>query len=157
MVKCKSTTRFPSLEVPVILTQTDTTVGFLSQNANKLYEIKERKPTKQFIKVYDSFKSFKSSTCRVPKNKRNLVRRSKKTTFVINNSSFRVSSSVLSSQILNNLSWVYSTSANKSQEKFNREFCEDKADIIIEDIDGLKENRSSSLIKLNHKKRIKLR
>ena len=143
--------------MPVILTQTDTTVGFVSKDANKLSEIKQRETTKPFIKVYNSFKSLKSSTCRVANNKKNLVRRSKKTTFIINNKSFRVSSSSLNSQILNNLSWVYSTSANKSQENFSREFCEDKADIIIENIDGLKENISSTLIKLNHKKRIKLR
>jgi len=157
MVKCKSTTRFSSLEVPVILTQTDTTVGFLSQNAQKLYEIKERKPTKPFIKVYNSFSSLNCSTCRVPKKQRSLVRRSKKTTFIVDNKSFRVSPPSLNSQVLKNLSWVYSTSANKSQEKFNREFCEDKADIIIQNIDGLKENKSSTLIKLNHKKRKKLR
>jgi tRNA A37 threonylcarbamoyladenosine synthetase subunit TsaC/SUA5/YrdC len=36
----------------VILTQTDTTVGFLSQDALKLYEIKSRNTTKPFIKVF---------------------------------------------------------------------------------------------------------
>ena len=141
----------------IILTQTDTTVGFVSQDSNKLYEIKQRETTKSFIKVYNKFKYLNSSTCRVPNSQKNLVRRSKKTTFIINNKSFRVSSSSLNSQILNNLSWLYSTSANKSQENFSREFCEDKADIIIENIDGLKENKSSTLIKLNHKKRKRLR
>jgi len=157
MVKCKSTTRFSSLEVPVILTQTDTTVGFLSQNKQKLYKIKERKPTKPFIKVYNSFRSLNSSTCRVPKNIRNLVRRSKKTTFIIKEKSFRVSSIALNSQILNNITWIYSTSANKSKEKFSLDFCEDKADIIIQDINGLQEKKSSTLIKLNYKKKVKLR
>jgi len=141
----------------VILTQTDTTVGFVSKNHKKLSEIKERESTKYFIKVYSSFKSLNSSTCRVPPNQKNIVRRSKKTTFIINNKSFRVSTQTTDSQILNNLQWVYSTSANKSQEKFSREFCELKADIIVENIDGLKENKSSTLIKLNHKKRKKLR
>ena len=157
MVKCKSTTRFSSVKVSIILTQTDTTVGFLSQNAKKLYEIKERKPTKPFIQVYNNFKKLNTSTCRVPNEHKNLVRRSKKTTFIIKGNSFRVSSSSLDSQILKNLDWVYSTSANKSQENFCREFCEDKADIIIENNNRLKENVSSKLIKLNYKRRKKLR
>ena len=52
MVRRKSITRFSKIEMPVILTQTDTTVGFLSQNEKKLYEIKSRETTKPFIKVY---------------------------------------------------------------------------------------------------------
>jgi len=157
MVRCKSTTRFSSVKVSVILTQTDTTVGFLSQNAKKLYEIKERKPSKIFIQVYNNFKTLKASTCRVPKEHRNLLRRCKKTTFIVKGKSFRVSPSSLYSQIFKNLDWVYSTSANKSQENFSRDFCEDKADIIIENNSRLKENKSSKLIKLNHIKRKRLR
>lgn len=156
MVKRKSTTRFSSLEVPIILTQTDTTVGFLSEDADALYEIKERSTKKQFIKVYLDFKSL-SSTCRVPNSKKNLIRRSKKTTFIVKNKSFRVAQNSLDSQILRDTTSCYSTSANKSKEKFSREFCEDKADIIIENIDGLRENTSSILIKLNHIKRKRLR
>ena len=157
MDKCKSTTRLSSLKLPVILTQTDTTVGFLSQNTQKLYEIKSRKSTKPFIKVYNDFKSFLAYGNRVPKDKKNLVRRSTKTTFIVKNRAFRVSHSSLSSQILKDSSWLYSTSANKSKESFNREFCETKADIIIEDINGLTEKSSSTLIKINNIKKRKIR
>ena len=157
MVKRKSTTRLSSLKLPVILTQTDTTVGFLSQNTQKLYEIKSRKSTKPFIKVYNDFKSFLAYGNRVPKDKKNLVRRSTKTTFIVKNRAFRVSHSSLSSQILKDSSWLYSTSANKSKENFNREFCETKADIIIEDINGLTEKSSSTLIKINNIKKRKIR
>lgn len=143
--------------MPVILTQTDTTVGFLSQDVQKLYEIKSRPSVKPFIKVYKDFKSFLSDGKRVVKNRKNLVRRSKKTTFIINDFSFRVAPFSLDSQILRDFSWFYSTSANKSSEKFERSFCESKADIIIEDIDSLIEKESSSLIKLNSLKRRKLR
>lgn len=62
----------------VILTQTDTTVGFLSQNSQKLYEIKSRPQTKPFIKVFQNFNSFIKDFHRVPNNRKNLVRRSKK-------------------------------------------------------------------------------
>jgi len=143
--------------MPVVLTQTDTTVGFLSQNAQKLYEIKSRPQTKPFIKVYKDFKSFIEDGNRVSKERKNLVRRSKKTTFIINNISFRVAQTGLDSQMLRDTPWFYSTSANKSSESFDRDFCESKADIIIEDINSLVEKDSSSLIKINSKKRRKLR
>ena len=156
MVKCKSTSRLSKLDSKVILTQTDTTVGFLSQNSDKLYDIKSRKQTKPFIKVYDSFTSFNNKN-RIPSNMKNLVRRSKKTTFIVKNRAFRVSQNLLNSQILRDLSWSYSTSANKSQEKFDRIFCEQKADIIIEDKNSLYESSSSSLIKINQKTKKRLR
>ena len=152
MVRCKSTSRLSS----IILTQTDTTVGFLSLDADALYEIKERSTKKQFIKVYTNFKAL-LSTCRVPNNQKNIIRRAKKTTFIVKNNAFRIAENRLNSQVLRNSTCRYSTSANKSNEKFSREFCEDKADIIIENIDGLKENSSSKLIKLNNKKRKRLR
>lgn len=157
MVIIKSAARFSSIEMSVILTQTDTTVGFLSQNAQKLYEIKSRPQTKPFIKVYKDFKSFKQDGGRVSSGRKNLVRRSKKTTFIINNFSFRVAYIKLDSQILRETPWFYSTSANKSAERFNRDFCESKADIIVEDINSLVEKDSSSLIKINSTKRRKLR
>ena len=143
--------------MPVILTQTDTTVGFLSQNAQKLYEIKSRPALKPFIKVYKDFRSFLDDKNRVPTNRKNLVRRSKKTTFIVNDTSFRVAASTLDSQILKNTPWFYSTSANKSGENFSRDFCESKADIIVEDINSLVEKESSTLIMINKKKRRKLR
>ncbi len=157
MVKFKSTARFSSLEMPVFLTQTDTTVGFLSQDPQKLYEIKSRPSTKPFIKVYKNFKSFLNDGNRVVQNRKNLLRRSKKTTFIINNFSFRVAPPTLNSQPLRDIPWFYSTSANKSGEKFSRDFCESKADIIVEDVDGLVEKQSSTLLKINKIKIKKIR
>lgn len=157
MVKCSSTARFSSLEVSVILAQTDTTVGFASQNEKQLYKIKSRKNTKPFLKVYSSFKEFLASKNRIPQKQKNYVRRSKKTTFIVKNRAFRVAKSSLNSSILRNSSWHFSTSANEANKRFEREFCENKADIIIEDKNGLYENSSSSLIKINNSKRKKIR
>lgn len=157
MVNFKSSARFSSLEMSVVLAQTDTTVGFLSCNPQKLYEIKSRPQTKPFIKVYKDFKSFLHDGNRVVKNRKKMVRRSKKTTFIIKGFSFRVAKSSLNSQILRNSSWFYSTSANQSGEKFSRDFCELKADITIEDGGGLSENSSSFIIKINSKKQRRLR
>jgi tRNA A37 threonylcarbamoyladenosine synthetase subunit TsaC/SUA5/YrdC len=157
MVKFESSARFSSLEMSVILAQTDTTVGFLSHDSQKLYSIKSRPQTKPFIKVYKDFRSFLSDGKRVVNGRKNMVRRSKKTTFIINNFSFRVAKSELNSQILRDSSWFYSTSANRSGEKFSRDFCESKADIIIEDKGALFENSSSVIIKINSKKQRRLR
>ena len=142
---------------PVILTQTDTTVGFLSQDADKLYEIKSRKKSKFFIKVYSNFETFLACGNRVPLTQKNKIRRSKKTTFIVKNRAFRVAKSLLDSNILRNTTWHFSTSANESNKEFYREFCENKADIIIEDKNSLRENSSSSLIKMNNVKRKKIR
>ena len=141
MVRCKSTSRLSS----VILVQTDTTVGLISQNYTKLSEIKSRPVSKPFIKIIDSLREV-----RIPKKHKSKVRRSNKTTFIVNNKAFRVSSLKQNSQILRDISWHYSTSANEANKKFNREFCEQNADIIIENIEGLKELGSSKLIKITN-------
>ncbi len=143
--------------MPVLLAQTDTTVGFLSQEMQRLYEIKSRKTAKPFIKVYNDFKSLLSHEYRVPTKRKNLVRRSKKTTFIIKKRAFRVAKSSLDSQILRDYTWYFSTSANEEHKHFKRDFCSKKADIIIEDKYGLQENRASSLLKINNVKRRKIR
>ena len=168
MVKSKSTSRLPSINNnqninvlkknnKVVLTQTDTTVGFLSQDERKLYEIKSRDTSKPFIKVYSNFKAFIESKNRVSTKDKNLIRRSKKTTFIVKNKAFRIAYNPLNSQIIRDLKWSYSTSANESGKKFDREFCEDKADIIIEDKKGLHESSSSKLLKINGIKKVRIR
>lgn len=156
MDECKSASRLSSIKDAIILMQTDTTVGFVSKNSLALYSAKSRLQTKPLIKVYKDFKSLLKNT-RVYKNQKKFVRRSKKTTFIINKYSFRVAPWERESQILRDCSWFYSTSANKSNEKFDRTFCEQKADIIIEDIKGLVEKESSTILKLNRLKKRKIR
>ncbi len=157
MVRFKSTSRFSSIKSKVILTQTDTTVGFVSQNAHKLYEIKERDTSIPFIIVYSSFNEFLACSNRVPHAKKNIFRRSKQTTFIIKNKAMRVAKSNLNSQLLRDLKWCYSTSANESGKKFDKIFCEEKADIIIENKNGLYEDTSSTLFKINNIKQVRIR
>lgn len=140
-----------------ILTQTDTTVGFLSGDSLKLQEIKSRDSSKPFIKVYSSLKAFKEDKNRVPSSQKSRIRRSKKTTFIIKNRAFRIASSSLNSSFLRANEWNYSTSANESDKNFNREFCESKADIIIEDKNSLFEGKASSLYRINSKRMERLR
>ncbi|MDK9693093.1 MAG: Sua5/YciO/YrdC/YwlC family protein [Sulfurimonas sp.] len=143
--------------MPIILTQTDTTVGFLSQDAQKLCDIKSRPSSKPFIRVYKDFKSFINDGKRVPKKRKKLIRRSKKTTFIIGDFSFRIAKVPLHSQFLRDTPWFYSTSANRSGEHFERAFCEAKADIIIEESERLREKSASKVIKINAKKWRRLR
>jgi len=157
MVKRNSTTRLSSLNTKVILTQTDTTVGLLSQDAKQLRKIKSRPQTKHFIQVFDSFTTLKSHNIRIPAQFKQTVRRAKKTTFIVKNRAFRVAKSPLYSQLLRNLSWAYSTSANESGKIFQRAFCEEKADIIIENKKGLFEDKASKLYKINKKRKKRLR
>lgn len=140
----------------VLLVQTDTTVGFLSQNVTQLSEIKSRISSKPFIKVYKNFKTLKESGHRIPNQQKNRFRRSKKTTFIIKEEALRVASYRQNSSLLNN-NWNYSTSANEASKSFDRDFCEQKADIIIEDKYLLCEGNSSSLLKINATKIRKLR
>ncbi|WP_457744840.1 hypothetical protein [Sulfurimonas sp.] len=157
MVKFYSTTRLFSIETKVILTQTDTTVGFLSQNGTKLSHIKSRSSKKPFIKVYTNFQALREDNIRVPNSKKNLIRRRKKTTFIVKHKSFRVAQTTLHSSVLRKLKWNYSTSANEQGKEFSRTFCEEKADIIIEDKNRFCQNRASVLFKINNKKIKRLR
>jgi len=157
MDNINSTARFSNITQKIILTQTDTTVGFLSQNGTKLAQIKSRPSKKPFIKVYKNFKSLVHNKIRIPNKQKSRVRRAKQSSFIVNTQSFRVAPLALHSTILQNLSWSYSTSANESGKKFLREFCEEKADIIIEDKMGLYENKASRLYKINNQKIVRLR
>jgi len=156
MDKINSTSRLPSIDSLVILTQTDTTVGFLSQDETKLQTIKQRPSNKPFIKVYKDFKILKSQL-RIPNSQKSSLRRAKKTTFIVKNIAFRVAIDNLNSTLLRKVRWNYSTSANESAKSFNREFCEEKADIIVEDKNSLFEGQSSKLYKINSKKKVRLR
>jgi len=151
MVKINSSSRFSDITHKIILTQTDTTVGFLSQDATMLREIKSRKNNKPFIKVYSNFKTLKSEKIRIPNSKKNLLRRSKKITFIVKNQAFRVAQYEVDSEILRKLKWTYSTSANESEKNFNRDFCEEKADIIVENGNRLFEGEASKLYKINNR------
>jgi len=150
MVSSNSTARLFNIKKSIILTQTDTTVGFVSQDAKKLRHIKARQSQKPFIKVFTTFQALHHANIRIPNRYKKFVRRSKKSTFIVKNQAFRVSSYPLHSELLRKLDWSYSTSANESGKNFQREFCEQKADIIIENKQKLFEGRASKLYKINH-------
>ncbi|MBA1438512.1 MAG: hypothetical protein FAF05_05945 [Epsilonproteobacteria bacterium] len=151
MGQCNGASRLSSIKSQVILTQTDTTVGFVSQDKERLNQVKSRPSNKHFLRTFVDLKTLKNNHIRIPNSKKKLLRRAKKTTFIVNNKAFRVASFPLHSQVLRNLVWSYSTSANKSGHNFEREYCNTKADIIIEDKNGLFESQASRLLKINNK------
>ena len=127
----------------VFLTQTDTTIGFISQNAEKLTQIKQRPPHKHYIKALPSLKTLKSFA-RIPNSHKNRVRRSKKTTFIMpNGDSYRVIQDRHHLLLLNRLGWAYTTSANLSSEAYDESFAKENADVIIT---PLKQKHSASNI-----------
>jgi len=120
------------LKDKVFLTQTDTTIGFVSQNAEKLTAIKQRPPHKHYIKAVNSLQTLKHFT-RVPTAHKNTVRRAKKTTFIMPNGlSYRVVKDTHHLLLLNRLTWAYTTSANLSNKDYDEDFAKKVADIVIE-------------------------
>ena len=134
----------------VYLVQTDTTVGFSSLNDEKLSTIKQRPTSKKILHTVDSFKTLNENT-RVPKNFRKKVRNSKKTTFIYpNTKSFRVVNKDSNFyDFINKFGILYSTSANKTTESFDKNFALNGADVIVENKKGFFETKASSIIKLS--------
>ena len=139
----------------VFLTQTDTTIGFVSQHADKLTQIKQRPPHKHYIKAVNSFKTLKIFT-RVPSSHKNRVRRSNKTTFIMpNGHSYRVVKDKHHLLLLNRLTWAYTTSANLSGKTYDENFAKEASDIVITPLK--QKSSASNIYKLdkNHLKRIR--
>ncbi|MCF6244870.1 MAG: Sua5 YciO YrdC YwlC family protein [Sulfurovum sp.] len=136
------------LNKKVFLTQTDTTIGFVSQNEKKLDDIKQRPSHKHYIKAVNSLNTLKKFT-RIPSLHKNKVRRAKKTTFILpNKHSYRVIHDKRHLLLLNRLKWAYTTSANLSNKSYDEGFARSMADVIIEPLNT--NNKASKIYKLSH-------
>ena len=130
----------------VFLTQTDTTIGFVSQNADRLTSIKQRPPHKHYIKAVNSLQTLKTFT-RVPSSHKNRVRRTNKTTFIMPNThSYRVIRDQHHLLLLNRLKWAYTTSANLSNFSYDEKFTKEAADVIVSPL--LEKKQASDIYKL---------
>ncbi len=116
------------MDQKVFLTSTDTTIGFLSKSKDSLDKAKNRASNKYYIKAFPLLKDIPQ---RIPKKYKNLVRRAKKSTFIVNKKSFRVVKDKRHLLLLNRLGWAYTTSANRSNEEYNYKYAFDNASIII--------------------------
>lgn len=113
------------------LTQTDTTIGFASQDSSKIDQAKKRLPNKHYICVVNSLKTLKTFT-RVPNKHKNRVRRMKKTTFIMPNGySFRVVKDTKHNLLLNRVKWLYSSSANLSGSEYDKAYAENMTEVIV--------------------------
>ncbi len=136
----------------IYLAQTDTTVGFLSQDSAKLAAIKKRPPSKPFLVSVDSFARLQGFA-RVPKRFRRFVRYARKTTFIYPNAkAVRVVRDERHLSFLKKFGWMYSTSANESGKRFDPSFAKAKADVIVEDSRGLFEGAPSKLLRLGRRR-----
>ncbi|MDD5051664.1 MAG: hypothetical protein PHO27_02895 [Sulfuricurvum sp.] len=131
----------------VFLAQTDTTVGFLSQNPQRLEEIKMRKGNKPFLKVYSDLKILRNDI-RIPNRYKRLIRYAHKTTFVVKNQAFRYVNDPHHSRLIQPYGWLYSTSANESGKCYDSDFCQFMSDYVIEDFRGLSEKNASKIFLL---------
>ncbi len=134
------------MQTKIYLAQTDTTVGFLSKSVKRLNKIKNRSTNKPCIKVVASLDDLKRHV-RVPNNHKNLVRRSKKSTFIYpNGQSFRVVTSSPHKDFVKKHGWLYSTSANLSGYEFDESWARSVADEVVGD--GFASFSPSNIVKL---------
>ena len=139
----------------VFLTQTDTTIGFVSQDPDRLTAVKQRPSCKYYIKALNTLHTLKTFT-RVPSCHKKRVRRANKTTYIMpNGDSYRVVKEKHHLLLLNRLKWAYTTSANLSGQSYDETFAKEVADVIIEPLK--KANTPSSIFKLgkNQIKRVR--
>ena len=136
----------------IYLAQTDTTVGFLSQDFKKLNKIKKRPINKKILKEVDSLSTLKSFV-RVPNRFKKQVRRAKKITFIYpNGDSFRVVKDKRHLEFLKKFKWMYSTSANLAGKSFDEKWARDVVDIVVEEKKGFFEGEPSKIFKINNYK-----
>jgi tRNA A37 threonylcarbamoyladenosine synthetase subunit TsaC/SUA5/YrdC len=140
----------------LFLTQTDTTIGFVSQDASKIDRAKKRLPDKHYIRVVNSLETLKSFT-RVPNTHKNRVRRAKQTTFIMPNGlSFRVVKGTEHNILLDRIKWLYSSSANLSGAVYDAEYAKDKAEVLVS-FPLVEEGMASKIYRLGQKRMIGVR
>ncbi len=139
------------------LTQTDTTVGFLSKDRASIAKAKDRDINQPFLITLSSLEKQKKLV-RTPERFKNRVRRSKKTTFLYpNKKAIRVVRDTPHVYFLSKFDFLYSSSANKHGLLFNYSFAYNKVDIIIEDREGFSHKSASTFYKIGKRKIRKLR
>lgn len=141
----------------VYLAQTDTTVGFLSRDMRRLNRLKGRDENMPCIKAMAEFREL-CLHVRVPNNFKRFVRYAKGVTFIYpNKEACRVVKEPFHSDFLSKHRWLYSTSANKTKEKFNETFAKIVVDEVIYDERGFFEAKPSDIIKLGRKSKKRVR
>lgn len=132
----------------VYLVQTDTTVGFLSQDKARLNTIKGRNPNQPCLKSVSTCKELQRHA-RVPHSFKKRVRYAKKTTFLFpNGEALRLVAPGEHARFLEAFGWMYSTSANPTGKGFDLAFAKENADVVVENQGGFFEAPPSRLFQL---------
>lgn len=141
-----------NLDSLIFLTQSDTTVGFLSKDTEKLNALKGRPLQQKILMEVPSLRELQFCT-RVPKVFTKLVRRSRQITFIYpNQKSFRIIKDSRHLDFLEKTGGMYSTSANPHKSGFDPLWASHISDVVILDSRGLKEGKSSRIYKLSKTK-----
>ncbi|MGB5866241.1 MAG: Sua5 YciO YrdC YwlC family protein [Arcobacteraceae bacterium] len=142
----------------VYLTQTDTTVGFLSQDDKKLCSAKQRDPNQKILQVVDKYRTLKKFV-RIPQKHKKFIRQAKTTTIIYPNKlAFRVVDIDSKHQnFLKKFHIMYSTSANKTKNNFEINYATLNSDVLVDTKEGFKEKQASSIYKINKVKKVKIR
>jgi tRNA A37 threonylcarbamoyladenosine synthetase subunit TsaC/SUA5/YrdC len=139
----------------VYLTNTDTTVGFISQDASRLDDIKMRTPDKQYIIALPSLSALKRYT-RTPVSHANRIRRSRRTTFIMpDGCAYRIIRDRKHLWLIKRLGWAYTTSANASGKEFDEKWARAQADKVIEPVGKSTHDHASNIYILGKKGKIR--
>ncbi|MBM0611328.1 Sua5 YciO YrdC YwlC family protein [Helicobacter pylori] len=140
----------------VYLAQSDTTIGLLSKDSEKLNALKGR-PKNQSVLIESADFSILKSLVRVPNAFKSLIRRSAKTTFIYPNSKAVRVVRGRHGDFLKRFKTLYSTSANLTQCTYDKEIAFSLADAIVSDERGLFESASSKIFRLYKHKKVRVR
>ncbi len=140
----------------IYLKQTETTVGFLSKKQKDLNILKQREIDKPLIKEVTYISDIKH---RVPKKFRKQLRNSKNITYILPSShSYRVAPvGSEHHKFLKKHGEFYSTSANKSGEKFYEKWAKKAAQVVVFEPNGFCESKPSNIFKLYKNKQQRIR
>ena len=139
----------------LILTDTDTTIGFLAQDAERLHYTKDRSDKRPYLTALPSLRELKRRV-RIPRKLRPRVRHSRKTTFIFpNGRSFRIVRDPRHLLLLRRLGWAYSTSANPSGAPYDEAWARSVADLVVEPLG--RPGAPSRILKLGKRRIRKIR
>lgn len=132
--------------------QTDTTAGFCSKDFKALNALKNRALNTPCIQTFARLKDVPK---RLPKKHQNMLRRSARTSFIVNGFSFRVPKNGAYKEFLRINGAMYSTSANKTKQNFCLQTAKSLADLVVGD--NFYEAKASKIYKLTNQAIKKLR
>ena len=121
-----------NLQHLLFLSDTDTTVGFISQDTRRIDRAKKRSAAKHYITALPSLKSLTVRT-RIPRTHRRRLRRSRRESYILpSGRSYRIVRDARHLLLLQRLGWAYTSSANLSETPYDEAYARRVADVVVE-------------------------